>query len=320
MVASISHSSFGVAVRALSLAGAAAAVLLAVGCDDFLEVDPEDQRIAVGAARPDVCPDRETGVGEVEVITTVFGTDGSRVEGVEFSLSASRGTLEATSATTDERGEARTLLTAPRTADLQPVVVTAVHPEGETDDFTIEWPSLSSLCAQAALHSPPVQGLSLNCLSPDNSINIELDDKLDIILSSLRPCNLSSLELTLSYDVERFTFIEAREGGIFEQGTSPGTEQPTSLVVADDPIGGVLDVSYSQQSPPDPPGTNISVSAYLILTFQSIALSQPEGGVIRPSRFGIDSYSFADNGGVAYPPSDPLPAGPQVTVLAPLGN
>lgn len=320
MVASISHGKLGVALWILSMAGAAVMVLLAVGCDDFLEVDPEDQRIAIGAARPEVCPDQETGIGEVEVITTVFGTDGSRVEGVEFSLSASRGTLEATSATTDERGEARTLLTAPRTADLQPVVVTAVHPEGETDDFTIEWPSNPSLCAQAALHTPPDQGLSLSCVSPGNSINIELDDKVDIIFSSLEPCNLSSLDLTLSYDVERFTFVEAREGGIFEQGANPGTEQPTSLVVTDDPIGGFVDVSYSQQGPPDPPGTNIAVSAYLILTFQSIALSQPEGGVIRPSRFEIGSYSFADNGSVAYPPSDPLPAGPQVTVLAPLGN
>ncbi len=294
-----------------------AIALVASGCEDLIDVESEDQRIAVGSTTGPVCPDAATNAGSAEVIATVFASDGTLVSGIEVSFETSRGMLSSSTATSNSSGQASVTVTGSRTADLEPVVVTGFHPDGEMDDVSIPWPLTPALCVSVSPFVDPSMGSPPGCFVSGNSIVLEVGQKVDIVTSVLLPCNISRIMLSLDYDPASIEFDSSMKGGTLEVGPPPDMDvQETDFSVIVDEMTGRVDVDYRQVGPPLL-GTNVANAPYLVLTFTALAPTPVVDGVNIGAGVEIASYQLFDDDGVSYPltSDDPLP--PFVIVAEP---
>ena len=299
-----------------ALVAALSLVLAAPGCDDLIEVDPEDQRIAVGSTSTTVCPDAMSNDGSANVIATVFATDGVRVSGVDVTFATSRGSLSADKVTSDERGLAQVQVMGSRTPDLEPIVVTGIHPSGEMNSQSIAWPLAPRMCLAAAPFTDPMAGNPPGCFGSGNTLITEVGQQFDVVTSVILPCNISRLTLSLEYDDAYVQFDAARKGGTLEIAPDGGTEQTTVLNASSVP--GRIDVDYFQTAPPVPLGTNVPADPYLVLTFTAIAATPEVEGVNQGAGFAVADHSLSDDDGLVYPPSGIELLPPLVLVVEPV--
>ncbi len=303
--------------RARRLAPAVCGLALAFtpGCDDLVDVDPEDRRLAVGAQGLDVCPDPATGTGTIDVVASTFGTDGTLVEGILVTFSPSRGTVDPEMVRSDARGLASATLTGARTAALDPIVVTATDPIGNTDDVSIAWPVVPPLCAEIGFNTPGT-GPFPACFANGIVFFSEVGETFDVVFSSFNACNIARARVTVDYNGDFVSFVEARSGGTLELDGMGTQTVPVTLSVSDDPVGSIVTVEVAQD-PPSPPGTNVSNGPYVVLTFSSDAATPVVDDVPSASPLLITDYEFSDTDGVPYPPDDPAPEWPSVVITEP---
>lgn len=269
----------------------AAAVLLTAGaltltgCEDALELAPEQQQIAVGATPRQACPappgpSGEGGVGESNIVVTIFGGDGSVEPDLPVELSTTRGVLEATELTTGPSGQATTTLSAPRD-ERNEIVVTARTEGGRTDDVT--------------LLIPPPPGVGLVAQTSEPLVG---EATLLTALQIGAPCNVSELRFTLTYDPTVVDLAEGADDGspqIFEGGALNGTSDaiPTVLDVFEDEASGRLQVRYRRD---DVPRTGISSPG--VTNFLQLAFDVLEAG--KPAEFALERVSVIPLDGRPY--------------------
>ncbi|UCF66672.1 MAG: Ig-like domain-containing protein [Acidobacteriota bacterium] len=259
---------------------------LAVGCDD-VETPPLDaQKLVVGATPASICPDPLTGTGRATIVATAFGADGSLVEGIQVQFSSDRGSLDQQTVATNNLGQAVTFVRAPRTATGASVTVTAIHPNGASDDIEIAWPPNPELFARAFP----------DAVLPGSTIIVEFGPS--------NPCNLARLELRVRYNPRVVRFAGAVRGGPLElMGVSL---EPTSTVLElDASQPGLVEVDYYQDQP-DALGSS-ALGTYLTLSFDAL-----EPGLVD---FQIPSYTLWDNAGLPY--SEAAVSPPFAAVVAP---
>ncbi len=244
---------------------------LMTGCDDVIPLKPAEQRIIVGAAPINVCPNASNDYqGEASVAATVFGADGTVAGGVEVAFTTTHGEYDEPVVTTSsQKGRAIAKLRVPRVPGGASVTVTGTVPTtGESDTAEIRVPILPAAA-----------------FIPDRGVDVFAigEAKIQLEFKIANPCDVSELHFVLKYNpqVVEVAPIRPAEGPapdpddlyIQERGAlnAPGQNEITPTVLNYERTPGRLQIDYRRD---DDPRTGYSAPAkidFLWIFFDTLA-------------------------------------------------
>jgi hypothetical protein len=265
-------------------------LLVAGGCDDALELDDEDKRVALGAFPRNVCPE-PGGTGESLLVATVYGVDGNVLDDVTVRFESTAGTVEPEKSQTNRRGLARSTLTVGFTADL---TATAMVSEVGEDTAALQAPSPARIAG-----------------APDQStyeMDPAVDDEVAFTVALLQACHAKTISFVLGFDPQYLAYAgntdpTASEAFAFEDG------QPVDVTITD--VAGANAVQVTVERDPAGDLDFTGSGAMVTLYFDAIAETPLEPEIL-DAEFTLTGTTIQDELGTFYPVEELDPIGVQI--------
>jgi hypothetical protein len=230
----------------------AAFIFLVVGCEKANQIEPKDQRLAIGAVTTSVCPDQDSSLqeGTTTMLATVYAVDGTLASNVpvNFSVDFAGAALNPARPLTNSNGRASTTLTSPRPPG-DKLTVTAVLDAGPQ--------------ASRSLLFPAAPYFVFGPLNPSPLVGADVAIGAGVTFA----CNISGLAAEISYDPSVLEYEPERvvELGVFNNVNADGVPSSTTLEV-DSSTPGHFGFQYFRN---DHRGVSVG-GAYIHFTFRAL--------------------------------------------------
>lgn len=271
------------------------------GCDENKELSQKERLFRLGASAGSVCPQTDPdnpgnpARGEIDIIGTVFGRDGSTAQGVPVTFQTDFGCFDPDGScvmeieqSTGKDGVAKVHLGLTRPADDNILIQALV-------DNTID----ASL--QILVPRPPQIRISPYSASP------KVGETFLVYVDGSILCDVYRIDVDLSYDPATVDYDDSVDFSHLDKDTD-GSDVATDHSLIDTP--GKISVSYYRTNSPL---TGVSESGTFI-TFRFKALAAGDG------KLAVDSFTYTSVEGRSYPSLEDQTFVSPVTVLAASGK